>query len=59
MLYLKQHDIVVKHPVTVLVVFDDQGDVESLLKSLVLGEAVFTQDHLDHVTPTKRGKDRK
>lgn len=54
--YLKQHDIIVKHPVAVLWVFNDQGDVEYLLQSIPLGETVLTQDHFNRVTPT-RGED--
>ena len=52
--YLKQHDIIVKHPVIVLVVFDDQWDVEYLLKSLHSYNVVLTQNHFYRVTPTKK-----
>lgn len=49
--YLKQHDIIVKRPVLVLVVPDHRGDVEPLLKALLLHDAVVAQDHLDHAGP--------
>lgn len=41
----------------VLVVLDDEGDVELLLKALYLDDAVLPQDHLHHVTPkTAKGR---
>lgn len=51
--HLDQHDVVVKRPVSVLVVPDDQGDVEPLLEALHLHNAVFPKDHLHHVTPAE------
>lgn len=54
--HLDQHDVIVKRPVSVLVVPDDQGDVEPLLETLHLHDAVLPQHHLHHVTP--EGKKR-
>lgn len=57
--HLDQHDVVVKRPVSVLVVPDDQGDGEPLLEALHLHDAVLPKDHLHHVTPAdKRGREK-
>ena len=52
--YLDQHDVIVKQPLFVLVVLDNQGDIELLLKAILLVDAVLSQDHLDHITPKKK-----
>lgn len=52
--HLDQHDVVVKWPVSVLVVPDDQRDGEPLLEALLLHDAVFPKDHLHQVTPKER-----